>query len=140
MINQTHAHGPTQKIMACVESVEFPCCSWRKVWRPGPGASWKPLRWLQARSKMRGRVMKVRTSITEPWMKRRSGSRRSFAATIARESREDHLSRVRFRDSGRRMAWLCHSKLRLGSAIKPAARMRRHDPPERLFTVFERPE
>ena len=96
---------------------------------------------------MRGRVMKVRTSITEPgvsiawswnlfWMKRRSGSRRSFAATIARESREDHLSRVRFRDSGRRMAWLCHSKLRLGSAIKPAARMRRHDPPERLFTVL----
>ena len=95
---------------------------------------------------MRGRVMKVRTSITEPGVSiawswnlfsmKRSGSRRSFAATIARESREDHLSRVRFRDSGRRMAWLCHSKLRLGSAIKPAARMRRHDPPERLFTVF----
>ena len=69
---------------------------------------------------MRGRVMKVRTSITEPGVSiawswnlfsmKRPGSRRSFAATIARESREDHLSRVRFRDSGPWMAWLCHSK------------------------------
>ena len=65
MINQTHAHGPTQKIMACVESVEFPSQSWAESCFPGLEASSKPAQHLDARVEMCERVVRVMTSIAE---------------------------------------------------------------------------